>query len=215
MARTLSTRPQSGVELGSALLRERQSEFGADLVRHLFAGRTEDRQFLLGQVLVDPTGEFFDRVIESLGVGAAELEDSQQSLTALGMLLLTVVLFVLVDCTLLPQDRVGVLLVGFGVRDVECSEGAPHGVAVGAAVLQLTQQRLEMPVILKDQLDHVTGDGSATIECCRCHGRHATPLRRASIGLATRPRRPRTARQRRFQHWVRCSAKARLQPPHL
>src|SRR6187551_2100833 len=62
-----------GLDLGRALLGERQTELGPDLLRHLLARRIQDRQLLLRQMVVHPAGELLDRVVECLGVGAPQL----------------------------------------------------------------------------------------------------------------------------------------------
>ena len=66
-------------------------------VADLFAGRVEDGQLLLGEVVVDHLGQLLDGVVEGLGVGALELEHRQHRLVALGVLLLAVLGLVLGD----------------------------------------------------------------------------------------------------------------------
>ena len=131
MRRTLVEPAAVVVELPVALGRERLAQLGADLLADLLAGRVEDGQLLLGEVVVDHLGQLLDRVVEGLGVGALELEHRQQRLVALGVLLLAVLGLVLGDRVLAAQLRVDVLLLGLGVRDVQRGERLAYGVAVG------------------------------------------------------------------------------------
>ena len=74
-------------------------------------------------------------------VGALELQHSQQRLVALGVLLLAVLGLVLGDRPLLAQRRIDVLLLRLGVRHMQRGQGLADGIAIGAAVPQLAQQR--------------------------------------------------------------------------
>ena len=100
------------------------AELGADPLADLLAGRVEDGQLLLGEVVVDRGGQLLDGVVEGLGVGALELEHRQQRLVALGVLLLAVLGLVLADRALAAQLGVDELLLRQGVGDVERGEGA-------------------------------------------------------------------------------------------
>src|SRR5690606_24542542 len=88
---------------------------------------------------------------------------------------------------------VDLLLLGDGVRHVQCRERAAYGVAVGRGVAQLTQEVLEEPVVGEDQVDDVTLGGATQVEWrgVRCgHGRvlprrsHGQSSRRASASTA-------------------------------
>ena len=98
-------------------------------------------------MVVDRLGELLDRVVEGLGVGALELEHGQQRLVTLGVLLLAVLGLVLGDRVLAAQLRVDELLLRLRVRHVQGRERVPDGGAVAGAVAQVTQQRLEAPVV--------------------------------------------------------------------
>ena len=152
------------VDLGVALGGELLAQLGAHLRADVLAGRVEDGELLLGQVVVDHLRELLDRVVEGLGVGALQLEHGQQRLVPLGVLLLAVLGLVRPDGVLLAQLGIDVLLLRLGVRDVERGEGAAYGVAVGAAVAQVAQQRLEASVVVEDQLHDVTLDRSAEVD---------------------------------------------------
>ena len=89
-SRTWVERPAAVVDLRVPLGGERLAQLGAQPVAHLLAGRVEDGQLLLGEVVVDHLGQLLDRVVERLGVGALELEHGQQRLVTLGVLLLAV-----------------------------------------------------------------------------------------------------------------------------
>jgi hypothetical protein len=99
------------------------------------------------------------------------------------VLLLAVLGLVLVDGVLAAQLRVDVLLLGLGVRDVQRRERLTYGVPVGGAVAQVAQQRLEEPVVLQDQLDHVTGDRPAEID----GSAHAGPVAHTGGGMRSAP----------------------------
>ena len=129
--RTLVSEPQPSSICAVALGGELLAQVGAYLLADLLAGRVEDGQLLLGEVVVDRLGQLLDGVVERLGVGALELEHGQQRLVPLGVLLLAVLGLVLGDRVLAAQLRVDVLLLRLRVRDVQGGERVPDGVAVG------------------------------------------------------------------------------------
>ena len=93
------------VDLRVALGGERLAQLGPQPVAHLLAGRVEDGELLLGEVVVDHLGQLLDGVVERLGVGALELEHREQRLVTLGVLLLAVLGLVLGDRAALRRSR--------------------------------------------------------------------------------------------------------------
>src|SRR5215210_5798218 len=128
--------------------------------------------------MVERLRQLLHRVVERLGVRALELQYCEQRRIPFGVLLLTVLHLVSVDGPLSAQRRIDVSLLGRCVGDVQCGERPAYRVAIGGAVPQFAKQTLEPSVVLKDQLHHVSGDGSAKIKRSRRHGSTLSPWAR-------------------------------------